>query len=190
MVPFSLLYGNKTVKQSVDNSFTGAFINTAVFNEIIDTLDMDKSELNSFADEVFDRFRNPFISHNLSSIALNSISKFKVRVLPSLLEYVNIHNKVPTNLTFAFACLIRFYKGMWQGKSLPVQDSEAIVLKFSEIWKSNDYFLVAESVLSIEDYWGEDLTHVENLTEAIAFALKEIETNGIEKGFANYSQQF
>ncbi|WP_298554180.1 tagaturonate reductase [uncultured Algibacter sp.] len=190
MVPFSLLYGNKTVKQSVDNSFTGAFINTAVFNEIIDTLDMDKSELNSFADEVFDRFRNPFISHNLSSIALNSISKFKVRVLPSLLEYVNIHNKVPTNLTFAFACLIRFYKGMWQGNTLPVQDSEAIVLKFSEIWKSNDYFLVAESVLSIEDYWGEDLTHVENLTEAIAFALKEIETNGIEKGFANYSQQF
>jgi tagaturonate reductase len=49
---------------------------------------------------------------------------------------------------------------------------------------------VAKSVLSIEDYWGEDLTHVENLTEAIAFALKEIETNGIEKGFANYSQQF
>ncbi|GAA4964183.1 tagaturonate reductase [Algibacter aquimarinus] len=190
MVPFSLLYGNKTVKQSVDNSFTGSFINTAVFNEIIDTLDMDKSELNSFADEVFDRFRNPFISHNLSSIALNSISKFKVRVLPSLLEYVNIHNEVPRNLTFAFACLIRFYKGVWQGKSLPVQDSEAIVLKFSEIWKSNDYFLVAKSVLSIQDYWGEDLTHVESLTEAIAFALKEIETNGIEKGFANYSQQF
>ncbi|WP_298343533.1 tagaturonate reductase [uncultured Algibacter sp.] len=190
MVPFSLIYGNKTVKQSVDNSFTGSFINTAVFNEIIDTLDMDKSELNSFADEVFDRFRNPFISHNLSSIALNSISKFKVRVLPSLLEYVNIHNKVPTNLTFAFACLIRFYKGVWQGNTLPVQDSEAIVLKFSEIWKSNDYFLVAKSVLSIQDYWGEDLTHVESLTEAIAFALKEIETNGIEKGFANYSQQF
>ena len=62
---------------------------------------MDKAELNSFAEEIFDRFRNPFIIHNLSSIALNSISKFTVRVLPSLLEYVNIHKKLPTNLTFA-----------------------------------------------------------------------------------------
>ena len=91
---------------------------------------MDRDELNSFADEIFDRFRNPFIIHNLSSIALNTVSKFKVRVLPSLLEYVNIHKKIPTNLTFAFACLIRFYKGTWKGKALPVQDSEDIVCIF------------------------------------------------------------
>ena len=99
LVPFSILYGNKTVKESVDNDFTGKFINEAVFNEIIDTLEMDRDELNSFADEIFDRFRNPFIIHNLSSIALNSISKFTVRVLPSLLGYIDIHKKLPTNLT-------------------------------------------------------------------------------------------
>ncbi|PQV51480.1 tagaturonate reductase [Jejuia pallidilutea] len=187
MVPFSLLYGNKTVKQSVDNPFTGGFINKVVFNEIIDTLEMDKKELNDFADAVFDRFRNPFIVHNLSSIALNSISKFAVRVLPSLLEYVKIHNKVPTHLTYAFACLIRFYKGIWKGDTLPVQDSEDIVAKFSEIWKSNDSSEIAKSVLGIQDYWGEDLTKVKNLTEAVALALKEIEAHGIEQGFANYS---
>src|SRR5690606_37850983 len=177
MVPFSLLYGNKTVKQSVDNPFTSKVINEAVFNEIIDTLDMDKAELNSFADEVFDRFRNPFIIHNLSSIALNSISKFTVRVLPSLLGYVKIHNKIPTNLTFAFAALIRFYKGSWDGEPLPVQDSEDIVAKFSEIWKSNDYLQIAKNALSISDYWGEDLTKVDNLTEAIALALKEMDAH-------------
>ena len=189
MVPFSILYGNKTVKESVDDLFTGAFINKIVFDEIIDTLNMNKGELNSFADEVFDRFRNPFIIHNLSSIALNTVSKFKVRVLPSLLEYVNIHKTLPTNLTFAFACLIRFYKGTWQGEYLPVQDSKDIVLKFSEIWKSNDYLDVAKRVLSLKDYWGEDLTQVENLTKAIALALKEIDINGVEKGFANYTEQ-
>jgi tagaturonate reductase len=190
MVPLSLLYGNKTVKQSVDNSFTGEFINKAIFNEIIDTLEMDKDELNSFAEDVLDRFKNPFIIHNLSSIALNTVSKFKVRVLPSLLKYVNIHNKVPTHLTFAFACLIRFYKGTWKGENLPVQDSEDIVLKFTEIWKSNDYLEVTKKVLSIEAYWGEDLTKIKNLTDAITLALKEIEANGIEKGFANYGKQF
>ena len=190
MVPFSILFGNKTVKQSVDNAFTGSFINKAVFEEIIDTLNMDKDELNSFAEEVFDRFRNPFIIHNLSSIALNSISKFKVRVLPSLLGYVNIHNKIPTNLTFAFASLIRFYKGTLNGENLPVQDNEEIVADFKNIWKSNDYNQIAIAVLSNETYWGEDLTKVKNLTVAIALALKEIEANGIEKGFINFCQTY
>lgn len=190
MVPFSLLYRNKTVKQSVDNSFTGKIINEAVFNEIIDTLDMDKAELNSFADEVFDRFRNPFIVHNLSSIALNSISKFTVRVLPSLLGYVKIHNKIPTNLTFAFAALIRFYKSDWNGEILPVQDNDNIVSTFAEIWKSNDYVEITNKALGITDYWGEDLTKVNKLPNAIALALKEIDENGIETGYNNYSKTF
>lgn len=190
MVPFSLLYGNKTVKQSVDNQFTGPFISKAVFDEINETLGMDKNELNSFSEEIFDRFRNPFIVHNLSSIALNSISKFTVRVLPSLLGYVGVHKKLPTHLTFAFACLIRFYKGTWNGEALPVQDSDDIIAAFSNIWKSNDYNEVAKNTLSISDYWGEDLTKIENLTEAVALALKEIDTNGVEAGFANFSKVF
>lgn len=190
LVPFSILYGNKTVKQSVDNAFTGELINKAVFNEIIDTLDMDKAELNSFANEVFDRFRNPFIIHNLSSIALNSVSKFTVRVLPSLLGYVKIHKKLPTNLTFAFAALIRFYKGTWNGETLPVQDNDDIVVAFAEIWKSNDYIEIAKNTLSIKDYWGEDLTKIDSFTEAIALALKEIDANGIEAGYTNYSKKF
>lgn len=187
MVPFSYLYGNRTVKQSVDNEFTGEFINKAVFNEIIDTLEMDRDELNSFAEEIFDRFRNPFIIHNLSSIALNSISKFKVRVLPSLLGYVEVHGKVPANLTYAFAALIRFYKGTWNGEELPVQDSEDIVAKFADIWSSNDYSEIAKQALSIVEYWDTDLTKVDNLVNAVAIALEEIDTNGIEAGYANYS---
>ena len=35
MVPFSILYGNDTVKETIDNEFTGEFINKVVFNEII-----------------------------------------------------------------------------------------------------------------------------------------------------------
>lgn len=190
MVPFSILYGNSTVKQTVDNSFTGAFINKAIFSEINETLNMDKDELNSFADEVLDRFRNPFIKHQLSSIALNTVSKFKVRVLPSLLGYVDINKKLPTHLTFAFASLIRFYKGTWNGENLPVQDSAEIVTNFAQIWKSSDYFEVAKEVLSIEAYWGEDLNKVKDLTVAVALGLKEIEINGIEKGFENYSSYF
>ncbi|WP_288954879.1 tagaturonate reductase [uncultured Polaribacter sp.] len=190
MVPFSLLYGNTTVKETIDNSFTGAFINKAVFNEIIETLDMDKAELERFAEEVLDRFRNPFIVHNLSSIALNTVSKFKVRVLPSLLEYVKIKNKLPIHLTFAFACLIQFYKGNWKGAVLPVQDSDDIEAKFSKIWESDNYLEIVKTVLTIEEYWGQDLNKVSSLTNTLAIALIEINTNGVEQGFINFSKQF
>lgn len=190
MVPMSLLYGNETVKESVDNSFTGAFMNQAIFNEIIPTLDMDKDELVLFADEVMDRFRNPFIRHRLADIALNSISKFKVRVLPSLLEYVAAKKAIPPALTYAFACLLRFYKGTWNGAPTPIRDSEAITTQFSNIWKSNDLASIAESVLSNADFWGQDLTQIDNLLEAVTNALTQIEENGIEAGFNNFKAQY
>ncbi|WP_047550562.1 tagaturonate reductase [Psychroserpens sp. Hel_I_66] len=190
MVPFSLLYGNETVKETVDNEFTGNFVNKAIFDEINDVLPMDRSELNSFAEAVLDRFRNPFIKHKLADIALNSISKFKVRVLPSLLEFQSKNGKLPTNLTFALACLIRFYKGTWQGKGLPIKDSEDVVLAFQNIWKANTSKEVAISSLQQTDFWDEDLTKIPDLTEAITLALNEIEANGIENGLANFSKTY
>ncbi|MEP6932112.1 MAG: tagaturonate reductase [Flavobacterium sp.] len=189
MVPFSLMYGNETVKETVDNSFTGEFINKAIFDEINETIDMDKKELDLFAADVLDRFRNPFIKHNLSSIALNSISKFKVRVLPSILGYITKFDKIPVNLTFAFACLIRFYKGTWNGTALPVDDSKEIVDEFASIW-SADAATAVEKTLKNTEFWGEDLTKINGLSEALVLALNEIEQNGIEKGFANFSKQY
>tara|TARA_R110002049_G_scaffold4179_6_gene29822 strand:- start:3382 stop:4848 length:1467 start_codon:yes stop_codon:yes gene_type:complete len=190
MVPFSLLYGNETVKETVDNVFTGEFVNKAIFEEINDTLPMEKSELDSFAEAVLDRFRNPFIKHKLADIALNSISKFKVRVLPSLLEYEAKNGKLPTNLTFAFACLIRFYKGDWQGEILPINDNEAIINYFKNIWKNKDYNLITNCVLSNKEYWEEDLTKVKNLSSALAFALAEIDSIGIKDGYNNFRKKY
>ena len=157
MVPFSILYGNSTVRETIENNFTGKFIKKAVYDEIIETLDLEEEELKSFAHEVFDRFRNPFIKHQLSSIALNSISKFKVRVLPSLLKYIEIKNKIPIHLTYSFACLIRFYKGDWQGNTLPVQDSNEVTKAFSKIWNLEDPNKIAKVVLENRDFWGQNL---------------------------------
>ncbi|TDW48029.1 tagaturonate reductase [Flavobacterium sp. 270] len=189
MVPFSLLYGNETVKETVDNAFTGEFINKALFEEINETLNMEKGELASFSEEILDRFRNPFVKHLLSSIALNSISKFKVRVLPSLTGYVENKGKLPVHLTFAFAALIRFYKGTWNGQDLPVNDSEDITTFFNELWKSDDYEKIARLTLQNKGFWDEDLTEIPSLTKAIAIALEEIDANGIEKGFASFQNR-
>jgi tagaturonate reductase len=190
MVPFSLLFGNETVKETVDHPFTGAFINKAIFDEINETIEMDKAELDNFAEDVLDRFRNPFIKHNLSSIALNSISKFKVRVLPSLLGYVSKYGKVPTHLSFAFACLILFYKGTWKGQALAVEDSTDITDAFAEIWKSDDIKEVVEKTLSNISFWDKDLTAINGLSEALELAINEVNNNGIEVGFENFSKEY
>ncbi|WP_268223050.1 tagaturonate reductase [Sinomicrobium oceani] len=189
MVPFSLLYGNDTVKETVDGEFTGDFVKKIVFNEIIPTLDMNEEELKEFAEQVMDRFRNPFIKHRLASIALNSISKFKVRVLPSLTGYYNIKGKLPSHLVFAMACLIRFYKKTWQGEELPVQDSKDIVAFFEAAWASGDYRETARKILGNAGFWDEDLTKtVPGLEEAIALALETIDKYGVEAGLKHFEQ--
>lgn len=190
MVPFSILFGNETVKETVDHTFTGGFVKKMIFDEINAVLPLEKLELDTFADEVLDRFGNPFIKHKLSDIALNSISKFKVRVLPSLLEYEAKKNKLPTHLTFALACLIRFYKGTWNGRTLPVNDSEIIISEFHKIWQLTDIEQVSTAAIGCVEFWGTDLNKVKNLTAAITFALKEIESNGIEQGFSNFKNKY
>ena len=87
-----------------------AHLKKCVYDEIIPTLDLPREELLDYADNVITRFANPYIKHYLSSIVLNSVSKFKVRVLPSILEYIKRFNKMPETLVFSFAKLIEFYR--------------------------------------------------------------------------------
>lgn len=189
MVPISILYGNKLVMETVNGDFTGKFVN-GVINEISGTLDMDKNEILAYTEEVMDRFKNPFIKHALADIALNSISKFKVRVLPSLLGHYNTNKTIPANLTFSLACLIQFYKGTWNNEALPVRDTPELVEAFKNAWQLGSLDLTVNTILASTEFWGEDLTKINGLSEAIIVALKEIEANGVEKGFHNFSSQF
>jgi tagaturonate reductase len=187
MVPVSLLFGNKLVMETVNGGFTGPFVDN-VIAEISETLPMDKNEITAYAEEVMDRFRNPFIKHALADIALNSISKFKVRVLPSLLGYYTTTKKLPTSLTFSLACLIQFYKGTWNNEALPVKDTPELVEAFKKAWELGNIESVVAAVLANSDFWDEDLNKVEGLSQALVHALNEIEANGIQQGFVNFSK--
>ena len=96
--------------------------------------------------------------------------------------------KLPTNLTFSLACLIQFYKGIWKNEALPVKDTSEIVEAFNTAWQLENLDLVVTNILSNIEFWGEDLTKINGLTEAVVLALKEINSNGIENGYANFSK--
>lgn len=110
MIPYAMLEGIETVGDCMDDANMSEFVKHCVYDEIIPTLDLPKEELLDYADNVFERFRNPYIRHLCASISLNSVSKFKVRVLPSLLEFIKRTGKNPDYLLTSFAKLIEFYK--------------------------------------------------------------------------------
>ncbi len=174
MVPYAYLSGIRTVREAVEDPVIGKFMREVIFNEIIPTLDMPKDELEKFANDVLERFDNPFIVHELKSIALNSISKFKVRVLPSLLEYYESKSLWPEKLTLAFAALLVFYKGEYKGIETPVNDNPAIMAEFKADWELGSTKETVEKLLSERSYWGEDLREYDGLVEAVTKAVDEL----------------
>ena len=148
LVPYALLSGFDTVKSCIDDEKMCAHVRACVFDEIIPTLDLPKDELVEYAEGVIERFANPYIKHYLSSIALNSVSKFKVRVLPSILEYIKRYNKMPATLIFSFAKLIDFYK-------TDMTNDDKDVTSFM---KSAS----VKEILANEKLWGEDLSFLES----------------------------
>ena len=144
LVPYALLSGLDTVNSCLDDPVMNAPLKKCVFDEIIPTLDLPRDELLSYANSVVERFSNPYIKHYLSAIALNSVSKFKVRVLPSILEYIKRFNKMPETLIFAFAKLIEFYK-----TDMTNDDKDVV-----EFMKNHN----TAEILANESLWGQDLS--------------------------------
>jgi tagaturonate reductase len=168
LVPIAYLSGFRTVRESVENEKIGSFIRQVIFSEIIPTLDMPKEDVEKFAHDVLERFRNPFIRHELISISLNSISKFRVRVLPTILAYYEKFHEWPSGLIRSFASLIIFYRGEFKGENIPLKDDETILLFFEQVWKKNlDTLGAVTSILGNKQLWGMDLTNLEGLSKVI-----------------------
>jgi len=191
--PAAFLAGKETVKEIVDDPVICAFLRRGIHEEIIPTLDLPRTELESFAADVYDRLANPCIRHQLLSITPNSTSKFKVRVLPSILEYMVRKQSLPRRLTFSLAGLIAFYRGTEirggaligsrHGGEYKIVDDPAVLEVFRLAWKAFDstprgaQSLVAD-VLGRREIWERDLNGVPGLTRAVAGDLYEITTRG------------
>lgn len=190
MVPVGYLAGARTVKEAMDHEQVGPYLKKELFEEIIPSLDSDISveELESFAGDILERFENPYIRHQLSDIALNSVSKYKVRVLPSLLQYHSKKNELPKRLAFALAALIRFYKGTWEGEDTPINDSKDVVDFILKAWKKKDYNEVANTILSNTDFWDQDLTSISGLTDLVAEYLELIDEKGVNSTLSDVSK--
>lgn len=186
MVPVGYLYGIRTVRETVEDETMGKYVDQVIFEEIIPTLDLPEEELMQFARDVIDRFKNPFIRHELISISLNSISKFKTRVLPSLLEFEKRKGALPEGLVLSFAALIRFYKGTFDGEHIPLNDDAEALAFMDGLWDKCDgseqaLYRLVEQVLKWEKAWETDLSKVPGLAEKVTAYLMQIEKAGMQE---------
>ena len=145
LVAGALLSGIETVGEAMNDEVASAFLEKCMKEEILPTIGENEESI-SFASNVFDRFRNPFIQHKWRSIALNSVSKFSVRVLPTILEYESQNGKYPKGLTLALANLIYFYKN---GNP---DDAQSVIAAMK-----NDSIT---EILSNTSLWQADLSHM------------------------------
>lgn len=192
----SYLAGNDIVLESMKDKLVYDFMYQTIFDEVIPTLTLPKQELVEFAEAVITRFNNPYVKHALLSIALNSVSKWRARCMPSFLGYVEEKKALPVHLTFSLAALMAFYTGSEirekalighrDGQEYNILDDMAVLEFFRDnSGKASEEF--AQAFLSNEDFWGQDLSAVSGAGEAVASYLNDIRELGMrsamEKNF-------
>lgn len=154
LVAGALLSGIETVGEAMADEVACGFLCKAMQEEILPAIG-ENEESKAFAESVFDRFKNPYIHHRWKSISLNSVSKFSVRVLPTMLEYQEKFGEFPKCLSLSLAYLLYYYKNNTPQdsreaidyiKSNPISD----ILKNKELWQSD----ISALTELIEEYYG------------------------------------
>lgn len=167
----AVLCGFETVKQAMQDDVFSAYIHNLMMHEIAPALAGDNISLGEaklYAQEVLDRFRNPFLEHKWLSITLQYSSKMLMRNVPNLLNHYAKNNTPPKLIALGFAAYIRFmdsdinaqgqYTGYTNNDTFIITDDKAELLH-KHYDRKEKRALVCE-VLADERLWGQDLTQL------------------------------
>ena len=111
MSPVAFLSGVNIVRDACNHEVIGKYIHKVQFEELMQTLDLPMDELEKFAGDVLERFDNPYVDHQVTSIMLNSFPKFQARDLPGVKTFLERKGELPKGLVFGLAAIITYYKG-------------------------------------------------------------------------------
>lgn len=183
--PVAYLSGINIVRDACNDPVIGQYIHKVQFEELMETLNLPMDELRQFASDVLERFNNPYVDHQVTSIMLNSFPKFETRDLPGLKTYLERKGKLPKGLVLGLAAIITYYKGGTRADGAPIQpnDAQEIMDLLSQLWATGDLRKVAEGVLGATDIiWKEskqDLNTIPGLTDMVEGFLRDIQDKGM-----------
>lgn len=94
-----LPHGFVTVQQVLGDPTANRWVRDVLFEEIVPTLVARVEGVAEFADQTYDRLRNPFQQHRLADIAMNHQAKKLVRLAPTCEEYQKLYGRPPQRLS-------------------------------------------------------------------------------------------
>jgi tagaturonate reductase len=185
--PVGYLCGLDTVRECCEDPLVGRFIDKVMYGELLPTLNLPENELIKFADEIKNRFKNPYVKHYVTSIMLNSFPKFKTRDLPGLKTYLERKGKLPKCIVLGLAAICAYYKGGSRGNdTITPNDAPEIIDLLKKLWETGNCTKVAEGVLSAKNLlWDEDLSLIPGLTELLSKDLETIVQKGMREAVKN-----
>lgn len=183
------LMGKNIVLECMKDKTIRKLMTNIVFHEIVPTVKLPREEAEDFANSVFERFENPFVKHALLSISLNSVSKWKARILPTFQDnYAKTHTP-PKYLTFSFAALMAFYSsdhlqdgvliGDRNGEAYEIKDDKKVLDFFAANSKKKPTREFVTAFASNTDFWGEDLTKYNQFVDMVCSDLEHIQKDGM-----------
>lgn len=190
MVLGAYLSGLDYVGQCMADPVVRRSLDQTVFGEIVPTVDLPREKAEAFAKAVYERFENPFVNHALLAISLNSISKWKGRVLPTFKDSVAATGKLPKWLTYSLAALLAFYRTTEEGNDCLVStraagntyeihdDAEKLAFIKENAAKPTAEYV--QAVMSRSDFWGEDLTAIAGFADAVMVHIDRMAEIGVK----------
>lgn len=183
MVAMSLLMGLETVREAFENEKVNTFVNKMVETEVLPMIDEDPEELKKFAAGILERFYNPYVKHMLSSIALNSLSKWEARNFPTVKDNWEKAQKIADYELLTFAALLSLYA---PNSGFTPNDNAEQVAFIQENWDDNDIEGTVAKIVGSDIFLENFETVVPGFTAKAAEYVKDIRTNGMDKALANF----
>ncbi len=182
--PVAFLAGLNIVRDACQHQVIGPFVRRVMYEELLPTLNLPEDELRRFADDVMERFCNPFVDHQLTSIMLNSLPKFQTRDLPGLKTYIERRGCLPQGIVLGLAAICIYYRGGQRADGTAIQpnDDPRIMQLLTDLWATGDAHRVAEGVLAAKELiWHEhgDLNAIPGLTDLLARDIQCILDHGM-----------
>ena len=147
----------QTVQEYIQDPGRLQELNRLAEEESFPSLDQPLDKLQEYTSAIFERFKNPFMAHALNDISLQSIAKFKSRLLPICTYFLEKKGILPPQITVGLVALLmshlRFPDQM--------QDSESNKRYFKQIQASDASELDKVIQASLELFGIEDRISLE-----------------------------
>ncbi|MBQ7712379.1 MAG: tagaturonate reductase [Clostridia bacterium] len=171
LAPISMLAGVGIVRDAVLDPDLSVYAEALANEEIIPTIKMDKALLNQFKSDVLERFSNPYIDHLFSSIILNSVAKWKTRLLPSFLACDKGNRKY---MLYALAALFCLY----DSADFTINDGDDVKAFFAKELPTEQKY---EAFIRNESFWGMDLEATEGVYTASVDYVRAIKAGKVRE---------